>query len=141
MSSIPAMTVVLTAPIPGRRTPSFPRAGAIVTCPCSIRTLLWSIGRCHHNTSGETASRGGSNNSASHISLQTDAILWHAMRQDTGQNKGVTCLVSSADRDTQRLCFRPTPAYTRYGYARLLPGPWPRLSPTLGVSARLAASV
>src|SRR5436309_8367409 len=40
MSSIPAITVVLTAPIPGRRTPSFPRAGVIVTCPCSIRTLL-----------------------------------------------------------------------------------------------------
>src|SRR5262245_57380790 len=57
MSSTPAITVVLTAPIPGRSTPSFPRAGAIITCPCSIRTLLWSIGRYHHNTSGETASQ------------------------------------------------------------------------------------
>src|SRR5205823_12046767 len=57
ISSTPAITVVLTAPIPGRSTPSFPRAGAIVTCPCSICTLLWSIGRYHHNTSGETASQ------------------------------------------------------------------------------------
>src|SRR4029453_1266182 len=71
---------VLHAPIPGGGTPSFPRAGAIVPCPCSIRTLLWSIGRCHHNTSGETASQGRSNNRASHTGLQmyTDVDAEHA---------------------------------------------------------------
>src|SRR5262245_14376603 len=103
ISSTPAITVVITAPIPGRTTPGFPRAGAIVTCPCSICTLLWSIGRCHHNTSGETASQERSMiEQVTQVCKQAGKALQNTRALHVG----------SIDRNHATPLLQPTPACT-----------------------------
>jgi hypothetical protein len=136
ISSTPAITVVLTAPC-REEYPSF-LGLAIVTCPCSIRTLLWSIGRCHHNTVARQQAREGRiieqvhrfANRRSHTACREAGCqknhalpVWPILWTITGN-----ALASGPlQHALRRLC-------------RLFPAP-ARFSPTLGVSERLAASV